>query len=81
MVLATRFYNPMGDDANQRGSSRRWIMREVENSLRRLRTDYGGLYLAHRPDVDFVETLGALTDLVRQGKVRYIGCSTSRPAR
>ena len=69
---------PMGDDPNHRGSSRRWIMREVENSLRRLGTDWIDLYQIHRsdPDTDLDETLGALTDLVRQGKVRYIGRST-----
>ena len=68
----------MGDDPNQRGGSRRWIMREVENSLRRLGTDHIDLYQVHRPDpdTDVEETLGALTDLVRQGKVRYIGSSS-----
>ena len=68
----------MGEDANQGGVSRRWIIAEVENSLRRLGTDHIDLYQMHRPvpgtDVD--ETLGALTDLVRQGKVRYIGSSS-----
>ncbi|MFC9127821.1 aldo/keto reductase [Streptomyces sp. NPDC057099] len=78
IVLATKFHNPMGDDPNQRGNSRRWIMRAVEDSLRRLGTDYIDLYQAHRPspDTDIEETLGALTDLVRQGKVRYLGSST-----
>jgi len=68
----------MGDDPNQFGNSRRWIIREVEDSLRRLKTDYIDLYQIHRPeaDTDIDETLGALTDLVRQGKVRYIGSST-----
>ena len=68
----------MGDDPNQQGSSRRWIIREVEDSLRRLGTDWIDLYQVHRPrtDTDIEETLGALTDLVRQGKVRYIGSST-----
>ena len=68
----------MGDDPNQCGNSRRWIVREVENSLRRLQTDWIDLYQIHRPelDTDIDETLGALTDLVRQGKVRYIGSST-----
>ena len=67
-----------GTDPNQRGGSRRWIIREVENSLRRLNTDYIDLYQVHRPsqDTDVEETLGALTDLVRQGKVRYIGSSS-----
>jgi aryl-alcohol dehydrogenase-like predicted oxidoreductase len=78
VVLATKFNAPMGDDVNSRGVSRRWIMLEVENSLRRLGTDWIDLYQAHRPDrkTDIEETLGALTDLVQQGKVRYIGCST-----
>ncbi len=67
-----------GEDANQRGNSRRWIIREVENSLRRLGTDWIDLYQIHRydPGTDLDETLGALTDLVRAGKVRYIGHST-----
>src|SRR5215472_15207061 len=79
VVLATKFFMPMdGADPNQRGGSRRWIIREVENSLRRLNTDYIDLYQVHRPsqDTDVEETLGALTDLVRQGKVRYIGSSS-----
>jgi aryl-alcohol dehydrogenase-like predicted oxidoreductase len=79
VVLATKFFMPMdGTDPNQRGGSRRWIIREVENSLRRLNTDYIDLYQVHRPsqDTDVEETLGALTDLVRQGKVRYIGSSS-----
>ena len=78
VVLATKFHNAMGDDPNQRGNSRRWIMRAVEDSLRRLGTDWIDLYQVHRPDpeTDIEETLGALTDLVRQGKVRYIGGST-----
>src|SRR4051794_14904168 len=68
----------MGEDPHSRGASRRWIIREVENSLRRLRTDYIDLYQVHRPspDTDVAETLGALTDLVRAGKVRYIGSSS-----
>src|SRR3954471_18039696 len=77
IVLATKFWGAMGEDANQRGVSRRWIISEVENSLRRLGTDWIDLYQMHRPDpaVDIDETLGALTDLVQQGKVRYIGSS------
>jgi aryl-alcohol dehydrogenase-like predicted oxidoreductase len=69
---------PMDDAPNHRGGSRRWIMQEVENSLRRLNTDYIDLYQVHRPspDTDVEETLGALTDLVRQGKVRYLGSSS-----
>jgi aryl-alcohol dehydrogenase-like predicted oxidoreductase len=78
VVLATKFHASMGPDPNERGNSRRWIMREVDNSLRRLRTDWLDLYQVHRPEpeTDIDETLGALTDLVRAGKVRYIGSST-----
>jgi aryl-alcohol dehydrogenase-like predicted oxidoreductase len=78
VVLATKFYNPMGDDPNRRGASRRWIMRAVEDSLRRLDTDWIDLYQVHRFDenTDIDEMLGALTDLVHQGKVRHIGHST-----
>jgi aryl-alcohol dehydrogenase-like predicted oxidoreductase len=72
----------MGKAPNQRGNSRRWIMEEVDNSLRRLQTDWIDLYQVHRlePDTDIDETLGALTDLVRGGKVRYIGTSTFPPS-
>jgi len=78
VVLATKVVAPMGKNPNQRGSSRRWIMQEVEASLRRLRTDHIDLYQVHRPDetVDVDDTLGALSDLVHQGKVRYVGSST-----
>jgi aryl-alcohol dehydrogenase-like predicted oxidoreductase len=78
IVLATKFFAPMGADRNMVGGSRRWIIRECENSLQRLQTDYIDLYQVHRPDpnVDLDETLGALTDLVHQGKVRYLGSST-----
>jgi aryl-alcohol dehydrogenase-like predicted oxidoreductase len=78
VVLATKVHGTMGDDPNRRGNSRRWIVTEVENSLRRLRTDWIDLYQIHRPeqDTDVDETLGALTDLVLAGKVRYIGSST-----
>ena len=78
VVLATKFFMPMGEDPNRRGGSRRWIVQSVEDSLRRLQTDRIDLYQVHRPDpaVDVEETLGALTDLVRQGKVRYIGSSS-----
>jgi aryl-alcohol dehydrogenase-like predicted oxidoreductase len=78
VILATKFHGAMGEDPNHQGSSRRWIIAEVENSLRRLRTDWIDLYQVHRPrtDTDIEETLSALTDLVRQGKVRYIGSST-----
>ena len=78
VVLATKVHGTMGDGPNERGNSRRWIMREVDASLRRLRTDWIDLYQIHRPepDTDIDETLGALTDLVRAGKVRSIGSST-----
>jgi aryl-alcohol dehydrogenase-like predicted oxidoreductase len=78
VILATKIHGRMGDDPNEFGNSRRWIVREVENSLRRLRTDWIDLYQIHRPeaDTDIDETLGALSDLVRAGKVRYIGSST-----
>src|SRR6478752_7029721 len=82
VVLATKIHGRMGDDPNQFGNSRRWIVREVEDSLRRLGTDYIDLYQIHRPEpeTDIDDTLGALTDLVRAGKVRYIGSSTFPPS-
>jgi aryl-alcohol dehydrogenase-like predicted oxidoreductase len=88
VILATKFHGQMGvdvnapmgtpGDPNRRGNSRRWIVREVEDSLRRLQTDWIDLYQVHRPDVDtdLEETLGALSDLQRQGKIRAFGCST-----
>ena len=78
IVLATKFHSPMGDDVNQRGNGRRWIITEVENSLRRLQTDWIDLYQVHRydPAIDLEVTLGALTDLVHAGKIRYFGHST-----
>src|SRR3954453_16393273 len=78
VILATKFHGAMGADPNQQGASRRWILREVESSLRRLQTDWIDLYQVHRPrtHTDIEEHLGPLTDLVRQGKVRYIGHST-----
>jgi aryl-alcohol dehydrogenase-like predicted oxidoreductase len=78
VVLATKLGRPVGDDPNQQGTSRRWIMTAVENSLRRLQTDHIDLYQIHRPDpaTDIEETLSALTDLIRSGKVRAIGSST-----
>jgi aryl-alcohol dehydrogenase-like predicted oxidoreductase len=77
IVLATKFARPIDDDVNHQGGSRRWIMTAVENSLRRLQTDHIDLYQMHRPDptTDVDETLSALTDLVRAGKVRAIGSS------
>jgi len=78
VVLASKVHMPMDDDPNHRGNSRRWIIREVEDSLRRLGTDYLDLYQIHRydPAIDLDETLGALSDLIHQGKVRYLGHST-----
>jgi aryl-alcohol dehydrogenase-like predicted oxidoreductase len=85
VILATKFHGPMdvdmgapGGDPNRRGNSRRWIVREVEDSLRRLDTDWIDLYQVHRPerDTDIEETLAALTDLQRAGKIRAFGCST-----
>jgi aryl-alcohol dehydrogenase-like predicted oxidoreductase len=80
VVLATKFWGPVDDDVNHRGASRRWIMQAVERSLRNLQTDHIDLYQLHRPDpeTDVDETLSALTDLVRQGKVRAIGTSSMR---
>lgn len=77
-ILATKAHYPTGPGPNDRGNSRRHLLRACEDSLRRLQTDYIDLYQIHRPDPDtpVEETLGALSDLVRQGKVRYIGCST-----
>jgi aryl-alcohol dehydrogenase-like predicted oxidoreductase len=78
VVLATKVHAAMGEDPNQRGNSRRWITRAVEDSLRRLGTDWIDLYQIHRPEpeTDIDETLGVLSDLVRAGKVRAIGSST-----
>jgi aryl-alcohol dehydrogenase-like predicted oxidoreductase len=78
VVLATKLSRPMGDDPNQQGNSRRWIITAVENSLRRLQTDHIDLYQIHRPDpdTDIEETLSALSDLIHSGKVRVIGSST-----
>ena len=78
IVLATKAFMPMSDDLNHRGSSRRWIIREVEDSLRRLGTGWIDLYQIHRwdPETDLDETLGALSGLVHQGKIRYFGHST-----
>ena len=78
IVLATKAHATMGADPNQQGNSRRWIIRECENSLRRLGTDYIDLYQIHRPEpeTDVDETLGALSDLIRAGKILYAGSST-----
>src|SRR5919107_68833 len=88
VILATKVHGQMGvpvdapvgakGDPNRQGNSRRWIVREVEDSLRRLNTDWIDLYQIHRPDpdTDDEETLSALTDLVHQGKIRYLGHST-----
>ena len=77
IVLATKVVSPVGEGPNQKGASRLHIMREVENSLKRLQTDYIDLYQMHYwdPDTPIEETLRALDDLVHQGKVLYIGCS------
>src|SRR4051795_6677047 len=81
VVLATKVSVPMDDDPNHRGNSRRWIVHEVENSLRRLGTDWIDLYQVHRPDAatDVDETLGALSDLIHAGKVRAIGSPPPPP--
>ena len=78
VVLATKVHGPMGADRNRRGNSRRWIVTAIEDSLRRLDTDHVDIYQIHRPepDTDIDQTLGALSDLVRAGKVRYLGSST-----
>ena len=78
VVIATKVHGQMGDDPLSQGNSRRWIIAECENSLRRLGTDYIDLYQIHRPDesTDIDETLSAMSDLVHAGKVRYIGSST-----
>lgn len=82
VVLATKVHGVMGNDPNQSGNSRRWIVQECDASLRRLGTDWIDLYQIHRwdPETDHDETLGALTDLVQAGKVRYIGSSTYPPS-
>jgi aryl-alcohol dehydrogenase-like predicted oxidoreductase len=78
VVLATKAHAVMGPDVNQRGNSRRWLIRECEASLRRLGTDYIDLYQMHRPDADtdIDETLAALSDLIHAGKILYAGSST-----
>jgi aryl-alcohol dehydrogenase-like predicted oxidoreductase len=78
VIVATKFHFPMSEDPNASGNSRRWITRAVDGSLRRLGTEWIDLYQAHRPDpdTDLDETIDALTDLVRQGKIRAFGTST-----
>ncbi len=78
VVLATKVHFQMGEGRNRSGNSRRWILKEVEESLKRLQTDWIDLYQVHRPDpsTDIEETLSVLSDLVRQGKIRAFGCST-----
>jgi aryl-alcohol dehydrogenase (NADP+) len=78
VVLATKFHGAMGTDVNQRGNSRRWIMQAIDGSLRRLGVDHVDLYQIHRPDPEtpIDETVEALGDLVRSGKIRYWGTST-----
>jgi 1-deoxyxylulose-5-phosphate synthase len=78
VVLATKVHFKMGDGPNEEGNSRLHILKACDDSLRRLQTDYIDLYQIHRPGMEIPvdETLGALTDLVRAGKVRYVGCST-----
>src|ERR1700722_3033163 len=77
VVLATKCFFPPGPDVNQRGGSRRWIKRAAEASLQRLGVEYIDLFYLHRldPDTDIDESLTALEDLVRQGKVLYVGTS------
>jgi len=78
VVLATKVHGPMSGDPNAQGNSRRWVIAECEHSLKRLGTDYLDLYQIHRPspETDIDDTLGALSDLVHAGKIRYAGCST-----
>ncbi len=77
VIIATKFGKPMGSGANERGGSRYYLMQEVEESLKRLQTDYIDLYQFHEPDPDtpIEETLRAMDDLVKSGKIRYIGTS------
>src|SRR5260370_24309608 len=78
VVIATKVFNPMGDDPNQRGLSRKHIMHAIDDSLRRLGTDYVDLYIIHRfdPDTRIEETIAALHDVVKMGKARYVGASS-----
>ncbi|HEX5631550.1 MAG TPA: aldo/keto reductase, partial [Acidimicrobiia bacterium] len=81
VILGTKFHNPMGDSFNRRGNSRRWIVQAVEESLRRLRTEWIDIYQVHRPDpaTAIADTVDALSDLVRAGKIRYWGTSMFPP--
>jgi aryl-alcohol dehydrogenase-like predicted oxidoreductase len=81
VILATKFHFPMGEGRNRSGNSRRWIVRALDDSLRRLQTDWIDLYQVHRPDpsTDIEETLSALNDLTSEGKIRAFGCSTFPP--
>ena len=83
LIVATKFFFPMGEDRNAQGGSRKWLIKEVDNSLRRLATDYIDLYQIHRYDehTDLEEILFTLTELVRQGKIRYFGSSMFPPDR
>ncbi|MDQ7730730.1 aldo/keto reductase [Halomonas sp. SpR8] len=78
VVLTTKAHLPMGEDPNQQGNSRRWLTKALDDSLHRLQTDYIDVYMVHRPspETDIEETLSALTDLMRAGKIRAIGSST-----
>src|SRR6267378_2023165 len=78
LVIATKVFNPMGDDPNQRGLSRKHIFHAIDDSLRRLGTDYVDLYQIHRfdPETPIEETLDALTDVVKAGKALYLGASS-----
>jgi aryl-alcohol dehydrogenase-like predicted oxidoreductase len=79
-VVATKCFFPMGPGPNDRGSSRRHVLESIDASLRRLRTDYVDLYQVHAfdPETPLEESLGALDDVVRAGKARYVGCSNFR---
>lgn len=78
VILATKFGNPMHGDNERSGGSRRWVLKAVEESLRRLDTEWIDVYQMHRPDPDtpIEETLGALDELVQSGKIRAVGTST-----
>ncbi len=78
LVIATKVFNPMGDDPNQRGLSRKHILHAIDDSLRRLGTDYVDLYIIHRfdPETRIEETIEALHDVVKMGKARYLGASS-----